>query len=64
MKIIKYKVFNSSEEFEKWQEGCYDKIEIYQVQPMIFNMDTNNISQTDELHFKTNIGLFITYSEY
>ena len=64
MKIIKYKVFNSSEEFEEWQNNNYSEIEVLQIQPMIFNMDTNNISETDELHFKTNIGIFMTYTEY
>lgn len=33
-KILKYKYFESSEEFEKWQEENMDKIAITQITPV------------------------------
>lgn len=35
MGILKYKVFNSSKEFEEWQTETQNGLEIHQISPMV-----------------------------
>lgn len=58
--IIKYKVFNSSEEFEEFQR-VNKGIAIYNISPFITNADIQMQSESS-MTGQTQVGVFITYS--
>jgi putative component of toxin-antitoxin plasmid stabilization module len=46
MIILRYRTFNDSESFVKWQESLNDEIVVTQVQPILLKM--NMTQQTDK----------------
>ncbi len=68
-KIIKYKTFKSSAEFEKWQEESTEPRQINQIQPQLIEIGLgleeydigNNTGAKGE--GKTTFGIFVTYLE-
>ena len=68
-KIIKYRTFNSSTEFEKWQEESDEPRHINQIQPQLIEMGIG-LDEFDDGKDKgmtgagkTTFGIFVTYLE-
>jgi len=63
MKVVSYKMFGSTEEFEKWQIEN-DEIELLSITPMVGGMG-GNLHQESEIksdyEFQTSINVFVTF---
>jgi len=63
MKIVSYKMFGSTEEFEKWQIEN-DEIGILSIAPMVGGIG-GNLHQESEIksdyEFETSINVFVTF---
>lgn len=57
--IIKYKTFNSSEDFEKWQQE--NNVGIYNTVPVPINLDMH--STGDQSSGEIKFMIFVTYSD-
>jgi hypothetical protein len=55
--MLKYKVFKSSEEFEKWQEE--NKVEICQIQPLVGGINMKEYE--NEFNGTCNVYIFVIY---
>ena len=60
-KIIKYKTFSFSHEFEKWQKEN-DDVKIIQIYPMIRELSGAQTGEHEVL-VDTEVGIFVTYYE-
>lgn len=61
--VVKYRMFTSSDEFEKWQES--EKVQIFTVQPLISGMKLN-LAGTNEAMAGgagADIAVFVTYAQ-
>lgn len=63
MKVVSYKMFGSTEEFEKWQIEN-DEIGILSISPMVGGIG-GNLHQESEIksdyEFETSINVFVTF---
>lgn len=64
MKVVSYKMFGSSEEFEKWQIE-YPEIELLSIAPMVGGMGGEHDVDSDDApvryDFHTSINVFVTF---
>ena len=59
--IIKCKLFENTEEFEKFQID--NNVQCYQIQPIIIGMDVKSKKKSVDMKAKVNMHIFITYIE-
>lgn len=64
MKVVSYKMFGSTEEFEKWQI-VNDEIGILSIAPMVGGMGGEQWNPTKDsptnYEFQTSINVFVTF---
>lgn len=60
--IIKYKLFKSSEDFEKWQVEKGSSMNITSVLPYNFGMDID-IKEDSNMNGSIGVGVFVVYWE-
>jgi len=58
--IIKYKIFEDSESFEKYQQE--NDIKIFNISPIIGGMDMSAISSNKNTAIESKLMVFVTYS--